>query len=52
MTDNTLLSVAERLRKMRPSQEHGDFDRARMHQHDTEQGDIMRKLETAFDKQV
>jgi coiled-coil domain-containing protein 77 len=55
MADSTLPSVAERLRMMRPSQEPGDFYRARMHQTDTEKGDIMRKLETpwvAFDEQV
>ena len=55
MADNTLPSVAERLRMMRPSQERGDFYRAKIHQYDTERGDIMRKLETlrtAFDEQV
>jgi hypothetical protein len=55
MTDNTLPSVAERLRMMRPSQELVDFYRAKIHQYDTERGDIMRKLETlraAFDEQV
>jgi hypothetical protein len=55
MANNTLLSVAERLRMMRPSQELVDFYRARIHQHDTESGGIMRKLETprtAFDEQV
>ncbi len=36
MADNTLSSVAERLRMIRPSQEPGDFDRAKMHQTDTE----------------
>jgi hypothetical protein len=54
MADNTLSSVAERLRMMRSSQEPGDFD-VRGFTSMTLKENVMRKLETlrtAFDVQV